>query len=151
PAVRALSLAEREQLLLAKWAMRHGKPVGLNPPADAEEALTVFYIPLVIRGRTLGVLGIAGRAEIRDLVIGRPAQPGEESKGAEASRPRDPQAELFLAFCDQITLALERVVLQQQAIHAEALRESDRLKTILLGSVTHDLRTPLAAIKASTS
>lgn len=35
-----------------------------------------------------------------------------------------------------------------QANHAEALRESDRLKTSLLASVSHDLRTPLTTIKA---
>ena len=150
-AARAVSLAEREQTLLAKWALRHGKPVGLNAPVGAEAEHTVFYIPLVSRGRTLGVLGIAGRPEIRALVIGRPALAGEDSGEPAERRPREPQAQLFLAFCDQIALALERVVLQQQAIHAEALRESDRLKTILLSSVTHDLRTPLAAIKASTS
>jgi two-component system sensor histidine kinase KdpD len=64
---------------------------------------------------------------------------------------RASQARLFLAFRDQIALALERDTLRQEAIHAEALRESDKLKNALLGSVTHDLRTPLAAIKAATS
>jgi two-component system sensor histidine kinase KdpD len=59
------------------------------------------------------------------------------------------QVALFTAFCDQIALAIDRFSLQQQAIHAEALRESDQLKNALLGSVTHDLRTPLAAIQAS--
>lgn len=59
------------------------------------------------------------------------------------------QATLFAAFCDQIALALERAGLRREAIHAEALRESDKLKTALLGSVTHDLRTPIAAIKAA--
>ena len=32
---------------------------------------------------------------------------------------------------------------------AEAARESDRLRTVLLDSVTHEFRTPLTAIKAS--
>ncbi|HLW02927.1 MAG TPA: ATP-binding protein [Ktedonobacterales bacterium] len=151
PATQALSLAEREQTLLAKWALRHSEPIGLNIPGGAEPEQTVFYLPLVSRGHTLGVLGIAGRTEIRDLVIGRNTLAGERNPEASVSRPLSPQAQLCMAFCDQIALALERVLLQQQAIHAEALRESDRLKNILLSSVTHDLRTPLAAIKASTS
>jgi two-component system, OmpR family, sensor histidine kinase KdpD len=74
--------------------------------------------------------------------------------GATRSGPMtitDPLAELFAAFCGQVALALDRAVLQQQAVHAEALRESDRLKDALLGSVTHDLRTPLASIKAAAS
>ena len=35
------------------------------------------------------------------------------------------------------------------ASHAEALRQSEKLKSALLDAVTHDLRTPLASIKAS--
>lgn len=37
----------------------------------------------------------------------------------------------------------------EQASHAEALRQSERLKTALLDAVTHDIRTPLTSIKAS--
>lgn len=45
-------------------------------------------------------------------------------------------------------LAAERVPLLREAEHAAALREADRLKDIVLASVSHDLRTPLAAVKA---
>jgi len=44
---------------------------------------------------------------------------------------------------DELRSAFER------ASHAEALRQSERLKTALLDAVTHDLRTPLTSIKAS--
>ena len=37
----------------------------------------------------------------------------------------------------------------EQASHAEALQQSERLKSALLDAVTHDLRTPLTSIKAS--
>jgi K+-sensing histidine kinase KdpD len=37
----------------------------------------------------------------------------------------------------------------EKASHAEALRQSDQLKSALLDAVTHDLRTPLTAIKAA--
>jgi two-component system sensor histidine kinase KdpD len=56
---------------------------------------------------------------------------------------------LFAAYCRQIAVALDRAELQREAVHAEALRESDRLKDALLGSVTHDLRTPLATIQVA--
>ncbi len=39
----------------------------------------------------------------------------------------------------------------ERASHAEALRQSERLKSALLDAVTHDLRTPLTSIKASVS
>jgi K+-sensing histidine kinase KdpD len=39
----------------------------------------------------------------------------------------------------------------QRASHAEALRQSEKLKSALLDAVTHDIRTPLTSIKASVS
>ena len=49
----------------------------------------------------------------------------------------------------QLTVALERHHLRQLATEREVLRRADQLKTALLGAVSHDLRTPLAAIVAS--
>ena len=37
----------------------------------------------------------------------------------------------------------------ERASHAEALKQSEKLKSALLDAITHDLRTPLASIKAS--
>ncbi len=53
------------------------------------------------------------------------------------------------AFAAQIVQALEREELEREAGSAEAMAETDRLRTALLGAVSHDLRTPLATIKAS--
>ncbi len=53
------------------------------------------------------------------------------------------------AFAAQLATALERRRLQDEAARAGALGEADRLRTALLRSVSHDLRTPLASIKAS--
>jgi len=39
----------------------------------------------------------------------------------------------------------------QRASHAEALKQSEKLKSALLDAVTHDIRTPLTSIKASVS
>jgi two-component system sensor histidine kinase KdpD len=68
--------------------------------------------------------------------------------------PREFSAEelrLIEAFSSQGALALERVRLTQGENKARVLEESDRLKTSLLNSVSHELRSPLAAIKASVS
>ncbi|HUM64111.1 MAG TPA: DUF4118 domain-containing protein, partial [Anaerolineaceae bacterium] len=59
------------------------------------------------------------------------------------------QTRLLSAFCNQGALAIERVRLFRSENLAKVLEESDRVKTALLNSVSHELRSPLAAIKAS--
>jgi two-component system sensor histidine kinase KdpD len=46
-------------------------------------------------------------------------------------------------------LALHRVLLIQNETHTRVVEESDRLKSAILSSVSHDLRTPLASIQAA--
>jgi two-component system sensor histidine kinase KdpD len=53
------------------------------------------------------------------------------------------------AFAAQMAQALEREKLEKEAASVEAMAETDRLRTALLNAVSHDLRTPLATIKAS--
>ena len=53
------------------------------------------------------------------------------------------------AFAAQITQAIQREELEREAQAAEAMAATDRLRTALLDAVSHDLRTPLATIKAS--
>ncbi|WP_112489666.1 DUF4118 domain-containing protein [Streptomyces bacillaris] len=53
------------------------------------------------------------------------------------------------AFAAQAAVALDRQRLVGQAQEARELAESDRFRTALLAAVSHDLRTPLAGIKAS--
>jgi two-component system sensor histidine kinase KdpD len=48
-----------------------------------------------------------------------------------------------------IAIAIERATTMERLTKAEATRESDRLRSLLLDSVTHEFRTPLTAIKAS--
>jgi two-component system sensor histidine kinase KdpD len=55
------------------------------------------------------------------------------------------------AFANQAALAVERDRQQEERARARALAETDRLRTALLNAVSHDLRTPLASIKASAS
>jgi two-component system sensor histidine kinase KdpD len=56
---------------------------------------------------------------------------------------------ILAAAADQVGQALEQDRLAEEARAAEVARRSDALKTALLDSVSHDLRTPLATIRAA--
>ncbi|MEI7988224.1 MAG: DUF4118 domain-containing protein [Chloroflexota bacterium] len=58
---------------------------------------------------------------------------------------------LFETFSSQGALAIERTRLAKAENRAKLLEESDQMKTTLLSSVSHELRSPLATIKASIS
>lgn len=58
---------------------------------------------------------------------------------------------LLQTIASQAALAVERALLSKAENRAKILEESDRLKTAILSSVSHDLRTPLASIQAAAS
>ncbi len=114
------------------------------------------------------VTTLGGRAELQEFVGGRwirIAASGSAPDGAATTRVSvrtdlalevagqpDPIASGLLAgFAAQAAAALDRERLRTQAAQAEALAEGNRMRTALLAAVSHDLRTPLASIKASVS
>jgi two-component system sensor histidine kinase KdpD len=58
---------------------------------------------------------------------------------------------LLQTIASQSALAVERALLSKAENRTRVLEESDRLKTAILSSVSHDLRTPLASIQAAAS
>jgi two-component system sensor histidine kinase KdpD len=79
----------------------------------------------------------------------RPLRVGLRSVGALAVIGGDLSPESMEAIGSLVAIAIERAGTVEQLAHSEAGRESERLRSILLDSVTHDFRTPLTAIKAS--
>jgi two-component system sensor histidine kinase KdpD len=63
--------------------------------------------------------------------------------------PTPAESRILRAFGDQLALVLERDRLLRTATEAEVYRQTERLRQSLLQAVSHDLRSPLAAIKAS--
>jgi two-component system sensor histidine kinase KdpD len=72
---------------------------------------------------------------VRLLLRGRPMAPHE--------------LRVLSAFATHLAVVLERAELAEQAAAAERLAQGNRLRTALLAAVSHDLRTPLAGIKAA--
>ena len=94
-------------------------------------------------------VAISGTAPQDAAVTRVQARPGLALIVAGQSRPVT--ARLLDGFAAQAAAALDRDRLRTQAAQAEALAEGNRMRTALLAAVSHDLRTPLASIKASVS
>jgi two-component system sensor histidine kinase KdpD len=61
------------------------------------------------------------------------------------------EREPLMIFANQIALAVERAQLREEALRVRLTEEVERLAKTLVAAVSHDLRSPLASIKASSS
>lgn len=117
---------ERE-LGVAAWSFTNKQPAGRYTDTLPESESTWF--PLQTATSMMGVLGVK-----------RPA-------GAGALDFTRRQA--LEAFALQLALVLEKEHFIQAVAHAELMEKSERLRRNLLDSVSHELKTPLAVIRAS--
>ncbi|HET9630460.1 MAG TPA: DUF4118 domain-containing protein, partial [Novosphingobium sp.] len=105
----------------AQWTFTNARPSGNG--SDTLAASEWRFQPVMAGVRVYAVLGIA-RADARRAV-------------------RPDQLPLLLTLLDQAGLAFERIDLGERMATLSQERERDRLRTALLSSVSHDLRTPL--------
>jgi two-component system, OmpR family, sensor histidine kinase KdpD len=92
---------------------------------------SVAFVPLKLADRVLGILRVDG--PIGDSPF--------------RSEPEG----LLMAVAGEAAQAVQRAELAKEATHAQALREADEMKSALMASISHDLKTPLASIKAAIS
>lgn len=78
-----------------------------------------------------------------------PLKMGVKPIGVLVSSSEDVGRGTVEAIAGLVALALERARFLKEVSHTEALRQSDELKSALLASVSHDLRTPLTAIRTA--
>ena len=114
---------------IAQWAFDHREKAGMA--TDTLASADALYVPLQALERCIGVLGL---------------------------RPKDPrqitipeQTHLLEAMVAQAAVAIERVQLAQSGHAAGVAMESERMRNVLLSSISHDFRTPLATIIGSAS
>ncbi len=107
-------------------ARRHlGRWITIKGPRPGRQS-PAWLVPLHFGERPGGALRLVGRRAFSD----------EETR-------------VLATIADQLAAMLERERLREEAQQAEILRRTDVLRQALLSSVSHDLRTPLASIKAS--
>ncbi|MDB5441134.1 MAG: osmosensitive channel signal transduction histidine kinase [Caulobacteraceae bacterium] len=111
----------------ARWAWEKGEAAGSGTGTLPQTSWT-FWPLQGVRAR-VGVAGVE----------------------ANALRAGSDEEKLVLALLDQGAVALERADLALAAVETETLRRSDRFRTALLNSISHDLRTPLATVLGSTT
>jgi two-component system sensor histidine kinase KdpD len=123
---------EEADLAAATLCFRNNKPAGRG--ADTLPGARRLFIPLATAPGPVGVLGLDAGLDTT------PDTPGERSLLGPGQR------RLLDALADQIAVAIERIRLAEDVVQAQRHAETERLRSALLTSLSHDLRTPLAAI-----
>jgi len=114
---------------VVQWVYDHSQPAGLG--TDTLPGSGALYWPLVGSQGPVGVLAV------------RPAQPGR--------RFDLEQLHLLETLANQVALAIERARLAKESQQAALQAETERTRNAILSAVSHDLRTPLAAIIGAAS
>jgi two-component system sensor histidine kinase KdpD len=115
---------DEADLAAAKWAWEKSRPAGRD--SDALPGAKWLFLPMRTGRGAIGILGIS-----RD-------EPG--------ALLRVEQRRLLDALTDQGALAIERVHLVEDIDRVKRAAETERLRSALLTSISHDLKTPLAAV-----
>jgi two-component system sensor histidine kinase KdpD len=111
-------------LAAAKWVWQSRQPAGRG--SDTLPGAKRLFLPMRTSRGLIGIIGI------------------DADKPGPLLTPD--QRRLLDALIDQSALAIERVLLGEDVDRAKRAIETDRLRTALLTSISHDLKTPLAAI-----
>lgn len=113
----------------AETALESGAPTGRGTLISPRSQW--YFVPLIGSNHRLGVIGL---------------------HAGEAARPISPMhRRIVFALRDQAAIALERQRLYEEVSKSQLEAETERLRSALLSSISHDLRTPLASIIGSAS
>lgn len=128
---------------LAAWVARTGSAIGGPLLARNSESAQPFSV-----GESDAIAGVVACGVFLPL---RNTDGPDGALFVEPGRGRtvdEVEWGLLVAISNLVAASLERQRLEERASHVNALREADRLKTTLVSSVSHELKTPLSAATA---
>jgi len=131
PTPNSLAKLTDHDLGVAQWVFDNGERAGRG--TDTLPSASSLFVPLRSRGAMVGVLGVRPRSAERKNLLSTD------------------QVRLLETFAGQVALAAERIRSAHDAQEAKLQVEAERLRSSLLSAVSHDLRTPLAAIAGASS
>ncbi len=132
-----------DEARFAAWVLAADKAVGY--PEHHEEPGESRVVTVSANGALPGTvadavyLPLQTVAGLEGVFVAKPA--GESGFGQDEAR-------LLVSVANLTAAAFERERLADEAAHTHALRETDRMKSTLVSSVSHELKTPLAAATA---
>ncbi|MGJ0511051.1 DUF4118 domain-containing protein [Methylocystis sp.] len=112
------------ELAAARWALEKAEPAGWR--TDTLPNVRFQFRPLATARGVVAVCGI------------EPKTPEEPLSAAAEST--------ISSLIEQTAIAIDRSMLVGESVKAAALEENEKLRTILLSALSHDLRTPLTSI-----
>lgn len=113
----------------AAWAWQNNKPAGRG--AETLPGARRLFMPLRTNRGSIGVVGL------------------DSERSGSLLTPENRR--LLDALLDQTAVAIERVRLAEEIDKRQVLAETERLRSALLNSISHDLSTPLACILGATT
>jgi two-component system, OmpR family, sensor histidine kinase KdpD len=117
-------ILDEADIAAAKWAWENNRSAGRG--SDTLPGAKRLFLPMRTSRGAIGIIGI------------------DSDKPGPLLTPD--QRRLLDALIDQSALAIERVRLVEDLERAKRTAEADRLRSALLTSISHDLKTPLAAV-----
>jgi two-component system sensor histidine kinase KdpD len=122
-------ILDHHEQAVADWVVQHSQPAGMG--TDTLPSVPVLFVPLTTTGSPCGVLGVRAR---------RPA-----------IHVSPDQFRIIETVAGQVALAVQRIRSVEAARQAQLRFEREQLRSALLSAVSHDFRTPLAAIAGAGS
>lgn len=161
--VEEIKLSSDEKAI-ASWVMTHGRSMGLYDDDSLATTTSARFVQRVVvrvskEGgtvrRSLRLIPLKTGQQVvgvlRLRILDDSHQLSRDERLEEEPDQPNVRTAFFWTFLEQASSLIERARLRRENLRIAVLQRTDALRAALLSSVSHDLRTPLASIKAAAS